>query len=86
MATKELRVCDVCEITRPVASMLAVQPFCVSVSRRMDDLTEDQEVFNSGEVDLCPKCVARLKKFVGRGVRPPGTKGDTDACTRSTAE
>jgi len=70
MATKEMRICDV------TGSVHKVETYEVCVRKVCGDAL--RETMIERFVDLCPRSLERLGKFINRGCNPPlprATKG-----------
>lgn len=66
MATKEMKVCDVCPTTRNIAT------YTVQVTRTSQGDSAIPDVTH--QKDLCPRHRKRLDHFIFRGTTPPGSK------------
>lgn len=72
MSLKNLRVCDIFATTHKVSRYRLILTTLAD-----DELTDSDVEEVSVLIDLCPRALIRLKKFVRRGLVPP-PKDETD--------
>ncbi len=67
MAVVSLRKCDVSGVTTE-----DVRPFNVTIERNDDGtVSEENLIVQSWLIDLSPRSLERLKKFISRGITAP---------------
>ena len=78
MTLKQVRECDVFGTVRDV------EKYYITIAKSADDTGKVVDAMFE-EVDLSPRGLARLKKFINRGLLPPtATGGSTEGAEHGT--